>query len=382
MTAIDEGSAAPEARGFGAPPTGTATLPARLHSLTGLRFVAAFLVFGFHVGVNGLVDEGAAGAGMGWFFGQGAVGVSFFFLLSGFVLTWSARADDTVRRFWQRRIAKIYPNHLITWIAAFGAALVTGGAVSASVALPNLFLIQAWIPNEDIYFGMNAVSWSLACEIFFYALFPLLYRELARLSGRALWPVAAIALATVWAVPLAVQVLPEKYQYWAIWLLPLARLPEFVAGMLLARIVTDGRWPRFGVWPATVLTVVVYLASRWLPDHFRIVAGTIIPLALLVAAVGAADAAGRPTPWRSRWAVWLGEVSYAFYLVHLLALTLVTRVAGTSHSALVEVGLAAAALALALLGSWLLYRFVELPGIRLLRPRHSAGHREAAAAPS
>jgi peptidoglycan/LPS O-acetylase OafA/YrhL len=130
------------------------------------------------------------------------------------------------------------------------------------------------------------------------------------------------------------------------------------------------------------MTVVAYLASRWLPDHFRIVAGTVIPLALLVAAVGAADAAGRPTPWRSRWAVWLGEMSYAFYLVHLFALSLVTKMAGTSRSALVEAGLAAAALALALLGSWLLYRFVELPGIRLLRPRRSARHHEAAVVPS
>src|ERR687894_524914 len=61
---------------------------ARLPSLTGLRFVAAFLVFGFHLHVAHLLDEGVAGTVMELVFGQGAVGVSFFFILSGFVLTW------------------------------------------------------------------------------------------------------------------------------------------------------------------------------------------------------------------------------------------------------------------------------------------------------
>lgn len=352
----------------------------RLDSLTGLRFAAAFLVFGFHAHTVGLVDEGPAGAGMSWLFGQGAVGVSFFFLLSGFVLTWSARPGDTVRRFWQRRIAKIYPNHLVTWGAALGAALAAGVTVSAAVALPALLLVQAWVPSEKVYFGVNPVSWSLACEVFFYALFPMLHRIFARLPGRALWPAAATALATVWAVPVAAGLLPDRYQYWAIWLLPVSRLPEFVAGMLLARVVAEGRWPKLGVAPAVMVTVAAYTATRWLPENFRFVAGTVVPLALLVAAVAACDAAGRPTLWRSRWAVRLGEVSYAFYLVHLLALTAVVKVAGDSHSPLVEVGLAAAGLVLSLPAGWLLYRVVELPAMRRLGPRRASlsyGERDA-----
>jgi peptidoglycan/LPS O-acetylase OafA/YrhL len=343
--------------------------PSRLPSLTGLRFVAAFLVFGFHVGVVGLVDTGAAGTATSFLFAQGAVGVSFFFILSGFVLTWSARTDDTVRRFWQRRFAKIYPNHLVTWVPALAVALVTGTGVTLTIALTNLLLVQAWIPDPRIYYGLNSVSWSLACEFFFYLLFPLLRRGLVRLSGRALWPAAIGALAVVWLIPLAVQPIPDRYHYWAIWLFPVARLPEFVAGMVLARIVQEGRWIPFGVLPASLFAVVSYLASAWLPDDLRIVAGTAVPLALLIAAVGAADAAGRPTPWRSRWAVWLGEVSYAFYLVHLLVLRLFAKAVGTSHSAIVEIGLVLVALAVAVLGSWLLYICVERPGMRLLGPR-------------
>ncbi|MEH1125120.1 acyltransferase family protein [Micromonospora sp. CPCC 206061] len=352
-----------------APAASADTTAGRLPSLTGLRFVAAFLVFGFHVHIEHIMAPGAVRTTMEWLFGQGAVGVSFFFVLSGFVLTWSARESDTATRFWRRRIAKIYPNHMATWLVALGVAVVTGAGAGLAIALPNLLLVQGWSPDIDVFFGLNTVSWSLACEAFFYALFPLLFAGLRRLPGRTLWPAATIALAAIWAVPLVAQLLPAEHRYWAIWIFPLARTPEFIAGMVLARIVREGRWPRLGVWPATALAVTAYVTSRWLPDDYRLVAGTAIPLALLVAAVGAADAAGRPTPWRSRRMIWLGEVSFAFYLVHQLALRLIIKVTGVEHSALAAVGITVGALALAVLGSWLLYRYVELPGMRLLRPK-------------
>jgi peptidoglycan/LPS O-acetylase OafA/YrhL len=351
------------------------TAASRLPSLTGLRFVAAFLVFGFHVHVMGFIADGRARTVMEWVFGSGAVGVSFFFILSGFVLTWSARPGDTAARFWRRRVAKIYPNHLVTALVAIGAAALTGASLGLAVVVPNLLLVQAWSPDSKVFFGLNTVSWSLACEAFFYALFPLLHRALVRLPARSLWPAAVAALGLVWLVPFAAQLLPAGYRYWAIWVFPVARLPEFVAGMLLARIVHSGRWPAVPVWPVAALAVGAYLSVRWLPDNFRVVAGTAVPLALLVAAVGAADADGRGTPWATRWAVWLGEISYAFYLVHQIVLRVLAKETGTGHHLLAGAGLALGALAVAVAGSWLLYRCVELPGVALIGGKPRARHR-------
>jgi peptidoglycan/LPS O-acetylase OafA/YrhL len=355
-----------EKQGTATPAAGTRE---RLPSLTGLRFVAAFLVFGFHLHVAHLLDTGAAGTAMEWVFGQGAVGVSFFFILSGFVLTWSARAVDTPRRFWQRRFAKVYPNHAATWLAALGVALVSGAGVTAAVALPNLLLVQAWVPDPAVYYGMNSPSWSLACEALFYALFVPLYAGFARLPARALWPATAVALGLVWLVPLAAQALPAGDRYWAIYVFPPARLPEFAAGMLLALVVRAGLWPRLGIGAAGALAVATYLVSRLLPEDIHYVAVTAVPLALLIAAVGVADAEGLPSPWRARWMIWLGETSFAFYLVHQLALRMVVRVTGADRGVAAEAVIALACLGLAVLGSWLLYRVVELPGMRLLRPR-------------
>lgn len=353
---------------------GTAALiSARLPSLAGLRFAAAFLVFGFHTHVMGLVDTGPLGAVLDWIFGQAAGAFSFFFLLSGFVLTWSLRPAETAARFWRRRLARIYPNHLVTWLGVLGLLVVSGARVSAAVVVSNLLLVQAWLPDPRMYFGMNVVSWSLACEVFFYALFPLLYRLLVRLPAGAVWPATAAALAAIWVVPLAAQALPERYRYWAIWVCPLARLPQFVTGMLLARIVSDGRWPAvLRVWPIAALTAAAYVGSRWLPTDLRLVAGLGVPLALLVGAIAATDANGRRTVWCSPSMLLLSELAYAFYLIHHPVLRVVVRLAGTSHPVLTEVAIAAAGLVLALFGSWLLYRCVERPGRRLLL---SAGRR-------
>ena len=353
----------------------TTPRPARLPSLTGLRFIAAFAVFGFHVHTGGLVDEGPIGTAFAWVFDRGAAGVSFFFILSGYVLAWSARPDDTAAQFWRRRAAKIYPNHLATWVIALVGVMATGAALSVTIAVSNVLLIQAWSPDADVYFGMNTVSWSLACELFFYALFPVLYHGLKRLPGRALWPAALGAMALILLVPVAAQALPETHRYWAIWVLPVARLPEFALGMVLARVVLSGRWPALAIWHTVVLTAVAYVVSRWLPWDFRIVASTAIPLALLIAAVGASDAINRQSFLRSRWAVWLGEISFAFYLLHHLCLRLIAKAVGTEHSALVELAVAMAALGITVVLSWLLYRYLETPAMRRLANPRRAGAR-------
>jgi peptidoglycan/LPS O-acetylase OafA/YrhL len=346
------------------------TAYARLPSLTGLRFVAALLVFGFHVHVANVFTGGAIRTGMEWIFGPGAGGVSFFFVLSGYVLTWSARPRDTNTQFWQRRFAKIYPNYLVTMIAAIAAVAIVGGAaITPGIVFSNVFLLQVWIPDPHYFFALNTVSWSLACEAFFYLLFPLLRRGLLRLPGNALWPATIGAFSLIWLIPVFAQALPESYQYWAIWILPVSRLPEFIAGMLLARIVLDRRWPRVPVLTMTLITAAVYLSTRWLPEEFRLVAGSAVPLALLVATIGAADVDGRPTVWRAPWAVWLGELSFAFYLVHQLVLRVVIKVAGPTQNAFAGIAVTVTALALAVAASWLLYRFVELPGMVRFGPR-------------
>src|SRR5688572_8242322 len=126
----------------------------RLHSLTGLRWWAAFAVFAHHM--SNLAPLPIAGPlAYGWH------GVTFFFVLSGFVLTWSARPDVNSRTFWWRRFARIYPSHFVALILAIPVfyALTASAddwwvrSFSIPIFLLSVVLLQGWSRDPMILFS-------------------------------------------------------------------------------------------------------------------------------------------------------------------------------------------------------------------------------------
>ncbi|MFF5185324.1 acyltransferase family protein [Streptomyces sp. NPDC000345] len=376
----------------------------RLPSLTGMRFFAAFLVFLFHLSL--LDAYSTPGEGHGPFASVlkngGWAGVTFFFILSGFVLAWSARDDDTTRAFWGRRLAKIYPNHVVT----FFLALVMYAYASATWGrgIPNFLLLQAWVPRDDVFFSINNPSWSLSCELVFYLLFPVLHRWTLRIRAERLWGWAAATAAVIVLLPLAVQLLPagETFgpnhansplyghsitQMWLVYIFPPARVLDFLLGILAARIVLSGRWIGLGVLPALALTVGAYAVSLTVPFLFSLNAVVVVPFALLIAATAARDARGLGTAVGGRVWVWLGEVSFAFYLVHQILLSFTQERLGfkEADSPAAAVGVAALVAAVSLLLAWLLYIGVERPVVRAwarrARAARTAGTQDAVRPP-
>lgn len=105
-----------------------------LPRLTSLRAFAALAVFGFHCGtvLNWAVAQRLAGVGY--------VGVSFFFVLSGFVFAWSIPPGRPARDFYRRRLARVYTMHLVT----ASAARALFSSRSAWAVVSNLLLVHAW----------------------------------------------------------------------------------------------------------------------------------------------------------------------------------------------------------------------------------------------
>ena len=351
------------------PPTSLPSLP----SLTGLRWTAALLVFGVHVHNLGYFG-GTGGRLVAWAFGAGSTGVSFFFVLSGFVLTWSARPNDRALAFWRRRLARIYPVHLATVALALLMAytLAPQGKPTPSQGLANVLLVHAWW--RPWWQTLNPVSWSLACEAFFYAAFPLLALLLRRLGARGTAALAGVSVLTplvlAWA-DMHNWLSQELYSF------PAARLPEFVLGAAIARLLVLGRWRGPGLEASLALAIIGYFLVPQVTINvgYPATACTVIGFALLIAAAAVADLDGLPSLWRHRRMVRLGELSFAFYMVHLLVLRAGTSLLGASPHLGVSAGLAAIALAFAVsLGlSWVLYEAVERPARRLLlRNRRSS----------
>ncbi|MGW4401767.1 acyltransferase family protein [Amycolatopsis nivea] len=373
----------------------------RLPSLTGMRFIAAVLVFLTHVAAGKLFSDASLSGFLNDYLSRaGYLGVSFFFVLSGFILTWTARPDDTAGRFYRRRLVKIYPNHFVTWLAGLLLMVWAGAAVTTGNTLPSMFLVQSWSPDFDVLMGTNGPSWSLACELLFYLSFPLLLPLLRKIPAARLWAAAAVVAAAVWLVPLISQLGPDSpvspfqpvswWKYWFTYFMPASRLFEFVMGIVLALIVQKGRWIGMRRTTAFLLLGLGYVLQVALPDSWGLVAPVVLPLGLVVAAGAVADTTGQRSVFATKTMVWLGEVSFAFYLVHILVfdygpIGLATH-PGAEHARAtpVSIGLIVLTFGLSLLFGWLLYSFVERPMMRFSRPKKKPPAPEAvpvAAAP-
>ncbi|MFD8809762.1 acyltransferase family protein [Streptomyces sp. NPDC059597] len=346
-----------------------------LPSLTGLRWMAALLVFGLHVNNFGYFG-GQPGRLVAWAFGPGATGVSFFFVLSGFVLMWSARPGDRALGFWRRRVARVYPVHLVTLVVAFVMAYTLSGLPRPrpGQAAANVLLVHSWW--QPWWQTLNPVSWSLACEAFFYAAFPALFLVLRRLSARGAVVLGALA---VLAVLVLARADSHHWLHQPLYSLPPARLPEFVLGAVTARLVMLGRWRGPGLEASLALALLGYFLVPQIRGGYTGTACTLAGFVTLIPAAALADLRGLPSLWRRRRLVRLGELSFAFYMIHLLVLRAGITVLGDKprFGLVAGLGVTAAAFALSLGLSWLLYEAVERPARRLLL----RGHRPESPAP-
>ncbi|MGW7658275.1 acyltransferase family protein, partial [Streptomyces tendae] len=218
--------------------------------------------------------------------------------------------------FRRRRIARIYPVHLVT----AGAALLLACTLAPTTRpkgsgelFANLLLVSSW--KHDWWQALSPVSWSLCCEAFFYMLFPALFAVARRLGPRALFAAAGLCVAVVIALPWAGQ---HYALGWDLYASPLLRLPEFVLGIVLARLVWLDVWRGPGVGVSLVIAVAGYSLTSVVPADYHHAACTVLGFGSLIAAGAVADLNGTWSVWRGRRSVRLGELSFAFYMIHIL----------------------------------------------------------------
>ncbi len=316
-----------------------------LRPLTSVRFIFALLVVLFH---------GLTGHMQGWpdpvraVIDHGSVGVSFFFILSGFILAYSYRgrirgADDR-RAFWLARAARVLPAYYLAFLlflplaiygaasapdvqAAFGRALVIAGL--------QLTLTQSWIPEAAV--AWNGPAWSLSVEAVFYLLFPFLLPPLEKLSGRGLVIAALLAYAAsqgaavlidalgpadvarviTGALGMSEQTLGGSALFFTYF--PPLRVPEFVFGAALGLLFV--RSPPMPAW-AQMPAVAVGVAGVWAtfsyldgPVPWTAISNGFLAPALALILFGLARSQSQL--WNHESFVRLGDASYSLYLLHI-----------------------------------------------------------------
>lgn len=366
------------------------TLP-RLDAITGLRWWAAFGVFFFHIkNLIPLPGPLALLAPLGNY------GVTFFFVLSGFVLTWSWRAQTDKSTFYWRRFARIYPLSLVTLLMALPVFYTFDPAsapdwvkpVNVGILLLCVLLLQGWSRNPDILFAGNPAAWTLTVEAFFYALHPFVTMVLRRLSLIGALVAAAAVVAFAVSTRVALLAFPDSWLTQVPW--PVMRLNEFVLGMCLAWAFRKGWIPRIPlVVPLGLLLVwfaIIVLSPR-VPDlvgvyQFMAPYGNEVAtvlLALLIVTVASIEMRGRARLMRVRPIVALGEWSYAFYLVHATFIYGALRLFGPQSGGWSGVLWFAGVLGVSIVVAWLLHVGVERPVEKRLRDWQTERRRVAAA---
>lgn len=340
-----------------APNTGIVNLP----RLTSLRFFAASGVFMYHLCriYPGMPLKATSTVGY--------VGVAFFFVLSGFVLTWSTPIYNGVeaKQFWIKRVARVYPSHLAMMVIALLLPARPLPLTWAAVP-PNALLLQSWFSPNDIAFGVNAVSWSLSCEAFFYLCAPLLISVLNALKPLQRYLAAAAGAGVAWSIGLVLAANGANvYAYH----LPIVRIGEFIIGIALALALRDGvRLPFRSVCLAGVTTAVMVMVCLRTGQLTTVSGILMVPaFAWLIYACAQADLDGVRGVLRLKLLEHLGITSFAFYLVHELVLLNLKPLPWPHGSKLVNLATVIVLWIICQTAAELLYRGVERPAQRRIR---------------
>ncbi len=331
-----------------------------LPALDGLRAVAVSVVIAYHLG----------------FPISGDLGVTGFFVLSGFLITrlLLAELDKTggidLGRFYLRRSARIFPAYFAFLAGSALLDAVRGEPWPGQLVLAGALYAVNYYNAFHGHEGPIAHAWSLAVEEQFYLLWPLGLLLLWRLPRPWIGP----ALGTLVLGSMAWRSwcfhglgLGPQYVYNAFE----TRMDALALGCLLAVLLRQDRWCRVAEglapgagWP--LLTIALVGLSRGLgsrPYHYAV--GFTVDAALLALLMTQLLVlAGRPGWAWLDWGPmrWLGRISYPLYLWHLLGTGLGRRLPGPESlqalaGILVSIGLAAA--------SWYL---IERPVLRLRGP--------------
>ncbi|WP_244561918.1 acyltransferase family protein [Mesorhizobium australicum] len=337
-----------------------------LYPLTSLRFFAAAVIVAGHILPTIVGTPGDSRYGLG---------VSFFFVLSGFILTYQYRdfSRHSVKAFYVARFARLWPIHLVTFllVAIILQPQLLLSPMHAMTAMLNLLLLHAWLPISGLVFSWNAPSWSISDELWFYLLFPFL----ARTKRLWAWLVVLIAIAAfiIFSFPIAKATLFEFSYVHAIMQHPAVRVVEFAVGVFAGRLFNAGlriKGPAMALeataialmllYGLTTITVQGFITSNvhqslgvWYNQS-----GGLLVFAFAIFIFAQSDGpVSRLLAWRGL--VLLGEISFSTYMVHQI----IIRYAFTHRwsDAMGAVPATIVVLTLVYLSSWVLWRTIEMP---------------------
>ena len=287
----------------------------------------------------------------------GECGVSFFFMLSGFVLSlaYSERITKglfSTTPFVVKQWIKIYPLHILTFIVMFALDIRLEKYCDITAVIANILLLQSWVPADSFYFVANSPSWFLCDILFFYVVFSSLNKYILRSDNRKL---LAISLVVILLYICLMAVLPTYLVNPILYANPLTRLLDFIVGIILYKLyVSDNgialrdklngkSFLTVSLMELSVILLVVITAILYphLPQRVRTVSifWLAIPLFIFFFAMTDKHSGVISKFLQGKTMLWLGNISFCIYIIHVPVLRIFNSISvhtGIADSTLVH----------------------------------------------
>ena len=359
----------------------------KLDNLTIIRFFAAFAVFLLHAG-SALVNSEQIPEWLKNITHHGGEGVTIFFVLSGFILSYNyqskiANSTFKFKSYFVNRFARVYPMYLFALIVGIPFMISHAKFIGIAYGIPYLgtnslsriFLLHAWYPYFNDHPHWLTQGWTLSVELLFYVSFPFLLGAIESVK-RYVIPIWLIFILLSWLPRMLVlNHFGEAGDQW-VQQFPLLRLPEFIVGICSFYVFNLARdnvrlmlFLKYGGMIALLFVLAQtyrYVQSPW-------TLGLVLSSSLLVVGLAGHAPKGEPGSLR-KFFIFLGEASYSLYLIHGFTILLVYKsiekyLKTDSEKSFLPLGVC---LVVTIIASGLCYRFIEEPARRWVRKK-SAG---------
>lgn len=290
----------------------------RIEQLTFTRFLAAISIVIFHYGDEIYLFHNKYTE---FIFGQANIGVSYFFILSGFVMiiAYNNKSEINFFQYLKNRLARIYPVYLLAIFLMVLLSVLHKSRDLEGIFL-SVFMIQAWVPSK--VHTINGPGWSISVEFLFYIIFPFLFNSIyKKMSYKTIiWPIIIIWIISQIASDLMFNNIyingisfqaTENLCYF-----PLLHVNEFLIGNLAGlyfvnnsyKIKNNYDWQIIGI--VVVFALFLKFPINWYPFN-GIFALLFVPLIILISS----NNGKLTTLFNKKIFVFLGEISFGVYIL-------------------------------------------------------------------
>ncbi len=308
-------------------------------------------------------------------FYEGYFSVTFFFALSGFVLCYNYynKLNDVslkmIISFSKKRLARVYPVHFITFLISVPLLyrdILMHPLKNIVEAILNVMLVQSFVPSKGVYFSFNSVSWNLSSLLLFYILFPMiliLVKRITKEKNTHLTLMYILILLLIEFLLVTVFKL-NAYKHWLFYISPFTRLADCIIGMLLAVLYLQNKESKINLYVINVLEFTSLLALAIALINFKHINQSYrygiyyMPFLSFIIYIYAFQKGIISKILKKRIIVYLGTISYSFYMIHQLVLRYAGCIGILKKN---PISMAFISFGISLIAAQMLYRYFENP---------------------